>query len=58
MAGDAELQAGRGRMLVFACDVASAKSTAGVLEEAGVPVLQVRPAGVHVLPAADAGAGA
>ncbi|PRW20256.1 DEAD-box ATP-dependent RNA helicase 22 [Chlorella sorokiniana] len=50
VAADEELQAGRGRMLVFARDVASAEATADALEGAcGLPVLRYHKA----VPAAE-----
>lgn len=46
VAADEELQAGRGRMLVFARDVASAEATADALEGAcGLPVLRYHKVG-------------
>lgn len=49
MASDSLLQSGRGRMLVFARDVASAGATAADLAGAGLPVLQYHKA----VPAAE-----
>lgn len=50
VAADEGLQAGRGRMLVFARDVASAEATADALEGAcGLPVLRYHKVGWKLL---------